>query len=189
MPNYKITTGLPQIPPGMEEKDFSKFLPVYNSLNAIAQAVSIAAGNVEFNQEELSQRNQLGSLQAQNHRSVYPLADGVTLNYGVLVNLYLNGGGKICARLADATDNTKPAHGIVEESLGIASGDYGRVILVEGYTAGISGTTFGQYYYLGVTGLAQAGRPAAAGSIVQPVGVGLGSAGFYLHISSYFHQN
>ena len=189
MPDYKITTGLPQIPAGMEEKDFSKFLPLYNSLNALAQAVSIAAGNVDYSQTELGQRNQLGSLMAQNHRSVYPLADGSSLPFGVLVNLYLNGGGKICARLADATDNTKPAHGIVEEPLGIDNGNYGRVILIEGYTKGITGTTFGQYYYLGVTGLAQASRPAAAGSIVQPVGFGLGSAGFYLHVSSYFHQN
>lgn len=189
MPDFGITTGLPQTPPGMEDKEFGKFLPIYSAMNALAQAVSIAAGNVTYGQDELSQRNQLGSLQAQNHRSVYPLADGVTLPFGVLVNLYLNGGGKICARLADATDNTKPAHGIVEESLGIASGDYGRVVLIEGYTKGITGTTFGQYYYLGITGLAQAGRPVAAGSIVQPVGFGLGSAGFYLHISSYFHQN
>lgn len=189
MPNYRITTGLPQTPAGMDNKDFSKFLPVYNALNALAQAVSIAGGNVEYSQEELGQRNQLGSILTQNHRVAYPLADGLSLSFGAIVNLYLNGGGKICARLADATDNTKPAHGIVDEPLGISSGDYGRVVLVEGHTAGIAGTTFGQYYYLGVTGLVQAARPAAAGSIVQAVGFGLGSAGFYLHISSYFQQN
>jgi hypothetical protein len=189
MPDYGITTGLPQTPAGMENKDFSKFLPVYNALNALAQAVSIASGRVTYSQEELAQRNQLGSILTQNHRVAYVLADGISLPFGTLVHLYLNGGGKICGEPADASTSAKPCHGIVDEPLGINPGEFGRVVVVEGYTQGITGTTFGQYYYLGVGGLAQAARPAAVGSIVQSVGFGLGSAGFYLHVSSYFHQN
>lgn len=187
MPDYRITTGLPQIPPAMEEKDFGKFLPLYNSMNALAQAVSIAGGNVDFNQSELADRNQLGSVLTQNHRKLYALAPGA-LAYGTIVNLFLSS-GKIAAQAADATDNTKPAHGIVNAPLGIAVGEFGEIMLVEGYSQGISGTTFGAPYYLSTAGLVQLARPGAAGNIEQAVGWGLGSAGFYLHISSYVVQH
>lgn len=188
MPDYKITTGLPQVPAGMEEKDFGKFLPIYNSMNALAQAVSIASGSVDFSQAELAQRNQLGSLQAQNHRKLYALADGVSLAYGAVVNLYLSS-GKIAAQLADASSSAKPAHGIVNAPLGIAAGEFGEIMFIEGYSQGIAGTTFGAPYYLSTGGLVQLARPSAVGTIEQAVGWGLGSAGFYLHISTYFVQH
>lgn len=187
MPDYRITSGLPQVPAGMEDKDFGKFLPIYNALNALAQAISITGGNVDFSQTELAARNQLGSVLTHNTRKVYPLAPGA-LAYGTIVNLFLSG-GKIAAQAADATNNTKPAHGIVNEPLGIAAGDYGEVLLIEGLSQGISGTTFGAPYYLSTGGLVQLARPGAAGTIEQAVGWGLGSAGFYLHISTYFVQH
>lgn len=189
MPDYRITTGLPQIPAGQDEKNFGLVLPLYNALNALAQQTSIVGGRVDFSQAELTQRNQLGSVLSQNHRQVFAKnVTGAALTYGKIVNLYLDS-GKIAARYADATDNTKPAHGIVNQTQGIDNGDFGQIVIVEGYSQGIAGTTFGAYYYLSTTGDVQLGRPVAAGSIVQPCGFGLGSAGFYLHVSSYFHQN
>lgn len=189
MPDYRIQPGLPQLPSNLDNKDFANFKPVYLAINSLAQSLSSQTGNVNYNQSELSQRNQLGSLLTQNHRKLWVKNEsGASLAYGKIVTLQLSA-GKIIAIYADATDNTKPAHGIVNNPLGIDNGDYGEVNIVEGYSQGIAGTTFGLYYYLSTNGDVQAGRPAAAGSIVQPVGFGLGTAGFYLHISSYFHQN
>lgn len=187
MPDYKITTGLPQTPTTADDKTFGLLLPIYNSLNALAKVVSQGIGAVDFAQEELQQRNQLGSVLTQTHRKLYALAPAA-LNYGQVVNLYLDS-GKIAARLADATTATLPAHGIVNTPQGIAAGQYGEIMIVEGFTAGITGTTLGAYYYLSTTGLVTAARPAVAGSIVQAIGFGLGSLGFYAHISSYFHLN
>lgn len=187
MPEYNITTGLPQLPSTGDEKAFQLVSPLYMALNSLSKAVSQVSGQVEFSQAELAQRNQLGSVVTQNHRKVYALAPAA-LDYGKIVTLYLDS-GKIAAQEADATDNTKVAHGIVNNTAGIAAGQYGEIMLIEGFTLGIAGTTLGATYYLSTGGLVSTSRPAAAGSIVQAIGIGLGSAGFYMHISSLFLQN
>lgn len=177
MPNYRITTGLPQLPPSAyDEKDFNKFVPVYQALNAIARAVSVQTGQVDFSQAELAERNQLGSLISGNNYKVYPLANG-NLSFGLLVNLYVSG-GKIVARAADPNLG-RPAHGIVNVPTGIVDGTYGEVLFMEGHCLGISGTTFGTQYYATTSGLVTS--PAPSG-IVQPIGWGLGSLGLYLRI-------
>lgn len=187
MADYRITTGLPQLPVTGDEKEFRLVNPLYQAMNSLSQALSRAEGAVDFDQSELAQRNQFGSITTQNHRKVYALAE-TDLDYGRIVNLYL-ASGKIAARYADATNNTRPAHGIVNSPDGILTGQYGEIMIVEGVTAGISGTVFGSYYYLSTLGQIALTRPAAVGSITQAIGFGLGSAGFYLHISSYFRQN
>lgn len=188
MPQYQITTGLPQLPAAADEKNFSLVKPLYLAMNSLAQGLSIVQGAVEFTQAELAAQNQLNTLNIAGARKLYALADGAALAYGKMVNLYLVG-GRIAAQYADSTTSAKPAHGIVNNPLGIDAGDYGEILLVEGPSAGIAGTVFGSYYYLSSNGDVQAGRPAVAGTIVQAVGFGLGSAGFYMHISSYFRQN
>lgn len=187
MPDYNITTGLPQLPSGLPNQPFELVKPIYLAMNALSKGVSIYAGQVSYSQDELGQINQLSNILTQNHRKIYPLAVGA-LAFGKIVHLFLSG-GKIAAEYADSTTNAKPAHGIVNASLGIAAGDYGEVVLIEGYSQGISGSTFGLYYYLSNNGDVQAGRPAVAGSIIQAVGFGLGTGGFYMHISPLFLQN
>lgn len=187
MPNYNVTTGLPSLPAGQRDKDFDLVKPIYLAMNALAKGVSIYAGQIDFSQDEMAQQNQLSTLLTQNHRKINVLAVGA-LAFGKIVNLFLSG-GKIAGRYADSTDNTKPAHGIVNAPLGIAAGEYGEVVLIEGYSTGISGSTFGLYYYLSNNGDVQAGRPAAVGTIIQAVGFGLGTGGFYMHISPLFLQN
>jgi hypothetical protein len=186
MPEYRITTGLPQIPTTNDEKSFALVLPIYQAMNAVSKAVSQADGQVEFSQVELAQRNQLASINTQNHRKLYALAT-TTLAYGKLVNLFVSG-GKIAAQYADCNPVAKPAHGIVNNPFGINASEYGEIMLVEGYTQGIAGTTLGSYYYLSTNGDAALARPVGAGKIIQACGFGLGSAGFYLHISSFFQQ-
>ncbi len=181
MPQYQITTGLPQLPSsGLEPANFQLVQPLYQGLNTLAQKVADASGAVTWTQEELAVRNQLGSLLTQNHRKLYPQAASL-LEWGKLVNLYLSG-GKITARYADATSNI-PAHGVVNEPYGIEASNYGEVILLEGYTKGIGGTVFGSFYFLHNAGNVALSPPAGA-PLSQVVGLGLGSAGFYLHIEA-----
>lgn len=187
MPDYNITSGLPQLPAGLPDKEFNLVKPLYLAVNALAVGVSINAGLVSYSQAELGSIAQLSNLLTQNHRKLYPLAL-TALDFGKMVHLTISG-GKIAAEYADSTNNTKPAHGIVNATLGIPNGEFGEVVLVEGFSLGISGTSFGVYYYLGTGGLVQSSRPAAAGTIVQAVGFGLGTGGFYMHISPLFLQN
>lgn len=187
MPQYNITTGLAQLPAGQPDKDFNLIKPLYLSLNALSQAISLSTGNVTYTQSELSEQNQLGTVLTQNLRKIYVLAPSA-LSYGKMVHLILSG-GKIAAEYADSSTNTKPAHGIVNQPLGIAAGEYGEVVLIEGSVRGISGAVFGTYYYLSTNGDVQPVQPTGGGTIRQGVGFGLGTGGFYMHISSHIVQN
>jgi hypothetical protein len=187
MPDYRITTGLPQLPAGQKDASFNLVLPLYQAMNSLAQSLSVVGGLVDYSQAELADRSQWASISSQNHNKIFALATTDML-FGQIVNLVLSG-GKISMQLADATDDTKPAHGIVNQPQGILTGEYGEVVLSQGYVQGISGTTFGATYYLSAVGLVQTIRPSAVGTIIQAVGTGFGTAGFYLNISSLFIKN
>lgn len=184
MPEYRITTGLPQLPVQSDEKSFGLVLPLYQAMNALAKALAQEAGAVDFNQVELAQRNQLASINTQNHKKLYALAP-VAIPFGHLVNVYLDS-GKLAVRDASALSaSAKAAHGMVTQLDGIDAGQFGEVTLFEGYTTGVGGTTVGATYYLSTTpGLATATAPASP-NLRQAVGMGLGSAGFYLSIDLY----
>ena len=51
-----------------------------------------------------------------------------------------------------------------------------------GRSTGIAGTVFGSRYFLSTNGDIQLAVPTASGALVQLLGVGLGSAGFFLQI-------
>jgi len=187
MPDYGLNAGLPQTPASLPDKEFSLLLPLYQALNNLSQAVSNYAGLTRYTQLELASRNQLGSVQSQRQYRLFVYAPSL-LAYGKFVHLYLDS-GKIAAEYADATDDTKPACGIVNAPFDIEAGAYGEVILTSGVTQGVSGTTLGATYYLSTTGDISTTRPGVAGSIIQAVGIGLGSAGFYMNISSLFIKN
>ncbi|HEY9658775.1 MAG TPA: hypothetical protein V6C65_10015, partial [Allocoleopsis sp.] len=155
----------------------------------LAQNASLALSQVVLNSAEFANLSQTTLLKAGTLNRLIVLGSGSTLAYGKLVHLKDNGSGKITAVLADATDNTKPAHGVVIAPSGIAVGAFGEVMLCTGLTTSISGSTIGTQYYLSTAGNVQSARPSAAGSIIQGVGFGLGSLGFHLSISSLFIQN
>lgn len=182
MPKYLITSGLQAVPTAAEDKTFQALLPIYSAINSLAQHLSKLTGQAEYSQSELSQESQIVEVQAQNllRLRVKALED---LLFGHIITLTLSG-GKLCASKADATDDTKPAHGCVATVQGISTGQFGEVTVLGGYTAGITGTAVGQYYWLGTAGLVQPAQPAVSGNLVQGIGYGLGSAGFILQISS-----
>lgn len=181
MPQYELTSGLPQLPSsGLNPDQFALVQPLYQAVNTLTQKLATESGLVTYEQTELAERNQLASLSAQNRRKIYPLALA-KLDFGKLVNLTLSG-AKLAARLADATSGL-PAHGIVNEPYGITSGQYGEVVLLEGFSVGVSGTVLGSFYYLHNTGNIALAPPSGA-PVSQRVGVGFGSAGFYMNIQA-----
>lgn len=182
MPQYGITSGLPQLPVIQDQKDFELVRPLYTAMNALARQIAALSGEIEFTQSELAQQNQVAYLSSQNANRLFVKAL-VPLAYGQLVHIKLDG-GKIAAELADSTDTTKPAAGIVAALQGIDTGMFGEVTLVQGYSQGIAGTAIGGFYWLGAAGVVQNIPPATSGNLIQGVGIGLGSAGFFLNISS-----
>lgn len=185
MPQYGITSGLPALPVA-GDKEFALLYPIYTALNGLARQVAELSGKVSYSQAELTQRNPVASVvsQAQNRIFVKALED---LSFGQLVNLTVDS-GNLSAQLADATDLTKPAAGLVAETAGIATGSWGEVTLMVGHSYGIAGTTVGAMYWLSTGGLVQNVPPAVPGNLIQGVGVGLGSAGFFLNISPQLQQ-
>ncbi len=187
MPTQLVQTGIPQIPVGLPDKDHRLLAPLYMAVNALAKKFSEVTGQVVYSEAEAAEINQISTLLSQNMNRIYLMATE-TIAYGKMCNVHLDG-GKLSARLADSTNASLPAHAICDDPAGLVAGEFGNFILGTGFSAGITGTAVGTIYYLGTTGDSQAVRPAAAGTIIQAVGIGLGSAGFYAQISSLFIQN
>lgn len=179
MPEYKITSGLPQLP-ATNDKAFKDLFPLYTAINALAKPIADLTGQVTFSQAELAERNPVASITSQHQNRVFVKALEL-LPFGALVSLSVDA-GKLAGSLASCTVPIKPAHGIVAEPFGIQSGKFGEITMMNGYSPGIAGTAVGQFYWLATGGLVQAPAPTTAGQLLQAVGVGLGSAGFYLQI-------
>jgi hypothetical protein len=90
---------------------------------------------------------------------------------GEFCNIHASGGAaKI--RKADATDDTKPVNGFVPAA--ILSGATGTMIAPGARLTGLSGLAPGSTYYLDASpGAITVTPPAAAGNLVQEVGVAL----------------
>ena len=187
MPTPRIQSGLPAIPAGLPETQARLLTPIYLAFNGLAAKVSAATGLMEYSTGEQAQINQAETLIAGNANVIY-LKATEAIAWGQMCNMHLDG-GKLSARLATSTSPALPAVCVCDAEFGLVAGEFGKFIFFTGYTAGIAGTTIGSIYYLGAAGNSQLARPAGAGTIVQAVGVGLGSLGFYTQISSYFQQN
>lgn len=175
-------SGLPDLPNGTD-KEAALLRPLYLAARNITDEVARLGGKFELNQAEIAERSQLQFLSANASHRIYVLAAEDSLPYGKLINLYIFG-DKIAGRLADRTAapiGSRRAHAIVDNPGGITLGNYGKALFLEGLSGGISGSVFGDPYYLSTAGDVQLAIPASG--FIQPVGYGLGSAGFYLHIN------
>lgn len=182
MPRFDLQSGLPSQPAGLSDRDFALVIPLYRAIAALTQQVSAATGTVTYDTAEMAMADQFSKVLSQRYNKVFVRAT-VALTFGKMVNLHLVG-GKVEARLADASPGiVLPAHGIVDVPDGIPAGGFGEIILMNGRSAGIGGTTFGAKYYLSTVGNVQLAAPGAAGALVQTLGIGLGSAGFFLQIT------
>lgn len=181
MPKSTVSTGIPEAPAGLSDKDYSLVLPLYRAISLLGQQVSILTGTAQFSTPDIAGSGPLVQFQAQRMYKVRPVAN-VALPYGSLVNLY-NNAGVLTARLADRTDGTKPAHAIVDDPLGAPLGSYANCIMLHGLCAGVSGTTVGTQYWLGLAGAMQNTKPTTAGNLAQRVAIGMGDIGGILCIS------
>lgn len=94
---------------------------------------------------------------------------------GGIVNIHNAGSGVLGLRNADASNNTRPAHGWCTTAGGIASGEYGEAILGRGLITNITGLVVGTRYFLStVAGVVTNVQPVAAGNITQYIGTALG---------------
>jgi len=183
MPQYNITSGLPDLPVGLNDKDAALVSPLYRAVTALAQQLSLLTGNIQYTAAEQAQIDQLSSLIDYREQRIYVKAL-VDIPYGALITISVDG-GKLAASLADASILTQPAHGICDTIGGIATGEYGVALFSQGRTSGVSGTVLGSTYYLSLAGTMQLVMPTAPGVIAQVMGTGLGSAGFYLNAEMY----
>jgi hypothetical protein len=182
MPQYEITSGLPSYPAGLSDKDAALVLPLYRSVNSLAQYLSFNTGNVTYEPSEQAQASQLTKLLDAKTQKIFVKA-GEALSYGNMLSLTVSG-GKIVAYKADATNLARPALAVCDTPGGIALDGYGEAVFMQGRTIGIAGTTFGTAYYLSTAGAIQSTPPVATGVLNQIVGVGLGSEGFYLNVEA-----
>jgi hypothetical protein len=181
MPKYTVSTGIPEAPAGLDDEDYALVLPLYRAISLLAQQVSTLTGTAQFDATDVAGSGPFVQFQAQRMYKVRPVA-AVALPYGALVNLY-NNAGVLTARLADRTDGTKPAHAIVDDPLGAAVGAYANCIMLHGRSRGVSGTTVGTQYWLGLAGAMQNTKPTTAGNLAQRVAIGMGTNGIILCIT------
>lgn len=95
-----------------------------------------------------------------------------------LINLWVDG-GVTKARLADATDNTKPADGYVDSP--VTNGNSASVIPLSGLADNLSGLTPGKIFLATTPGGVTSTPPSVSGNIVQEVGVAVtATSAFYI---------
>lgn len=179
MPQFQIDSGLPVYPSGLTDEDAGLVLPMYRAINSIAQQLSTLTGSVQYSNTELGQLDPFIGLQSQRTNKITCTA-AENLAFGNIVNLYVDG-GIIKARKADALF-LRPAHGIVDNPAGMATGATGQIVWMTGRGAGMAGTLFGATYYLSTGGTVQLMPPTVEGVLVQVVGVGLDAGGIWLDI-------
>ena len=178
---FGIEVGLPQYPAGLTDKDAGLVLPLYRAISALSQKASAATGQVQLSPAEMALSDQFDQLLTHRFNRLKVRA-AEAIGFGQAVNLTLNA-GVVEAQLADATTTAKPCHGLCDVPLGLTTGQWGEIIFMSGRSQGVAGTVFGARYFLSTTpGAVQLSPPAAVGNLVQILGVGLGSAGFYLQI-------
>lgn len=180
MARYGLQSGLPDLPVGLADKDFSLVAPLYRGISSLAQQLSANVGQIQYEPGELAEVDQLVKLLDSNTRKITVQA-GEALAYGNLLALSV-AAGKIVAHKADATNLARPGLAVCDTVGGVAINGFCEAVFMQGRTAGISGSVLGAAYYLSTAGAVQLAPPVATGVINQIVGIGLGSAGFYLNI-------
>lgn len=181
MPKYDIATGLPDLPPGLPDKEYNLVVPLYRAIANVATRAAALGNFVQYSPSELAYVNPLAALALDKTNRIIVKA-GEALSYGSLVKLDVVD-NKIVATKADNTVGTgAKAQACIDTPTGIPNGEFGEAVYMCGLCGGISGTTFGTTYYLGTAGVAT--NAQTVGTIQQAVGIGLGSAGMYLNIGA-----
>ena len=178
MPKFGITSGLPQLPVAVSDKDNALVAPIYRAVNSLADKVAVAVNSVQYSPAELAGLDPIATLRRDRTNMVTVFATEV-LPYGSLVHITPVGAALEAKLASNTTDEF--AHGCVAAPAGIADGSYGDVQFMAGFCAGVVGSTWGTVYYLGAAGTMQATQPTGApGDARQVVALGMGQYGIYL---------
>jgi len=182
-----VNTGLQQLPDNsLEPRIYQSFVAVHLAIANLVQQVSELTGIDEYPPDLWPQLTPATTLTTGNATRMY-LPAGVNLTAGQMVNLY-NNAGVLSVRLAQGNAAGTMAHGIVNASC--LAGETASINYLRTYTDLIGGLAIGVLYYLdpavagGITNV----RPAAAGNIIQPVGVGLSATTLALDIPLSYIQ-
>lgn len=102
-----------------------------------------------------------------------------------LITLMDDGTGKVAVRLANATGNTKPAHGFCSSPGGLLLGGNGPVVLNSGVFT-FPGAVTGSHYFLSlIGGSVTTIAPTAAGNIEQFIGTGIANNMILMNLSGW----
>lgn len=180
-----INFVIPQTPdPSLPAAVQNSFQQVYNAMQQVIQAL---VNNAGINSQPPAQWSQFAgnpSTVLQNNMGRFYVTATEQLAYGAMISLTTNG-TLIEAQNANATDNTRPAHGFCNVVGGIAPGVVGEVILGSGIVQ-ISGLTIGKQYWLsGANGLVQATKPGVGGSIAQFIGFAIATNQLFCNIGRW----
>lgn len=179
MAQSNIGSGLPVYPSGLSDKDASLVAPLYSALDNLSQKISYLTGNTEYTPSELLGLDKLDGVRIGAYNRITVVA-AENLPYGTLLNLFLSG-GIIQAQRADSSVAGRQAHAVCDTGGGLGVGAIDRVLFMTGRTEGISGSVFGDTYFLGTAGSVTNVAPGGP-AFKQIVGIGLAGAGFYLNI-------
>jgi len=181
-----VDLGLPELPiltdPKIEPDLRYLYMAVQNLALAVGQKLQLETPLDGF--KTIS--DAAYTIGASKRRVYLPATEAIT--YGQLVNIWDNA-GTCQARLANATDNTKPCFGICNTPGTCAIGAVVEIVLPEAYVSSIGGLTAGTLYYLSAAtaGSGTNTPPAASGNIQQPVGLAFGAASFFFNAPYIWH--
>lgn len=145
--------GLPNDPSTQDEKLYSDIAPLYSAIKLLAASLDLYSGG-----------------------KLLTFTEAIT--YGQMVSIY--NVPPEAGRLANATGNTKVAHGFC-----LAAG----LIACSGIIEALTGLVPGAIYYLStVGGGITVTKPAAVGNIVQPVGFALSPTELYFNPTLLYTQ-
>jgi len=161
---------LPELDQKAQPEVFAELLRMRNALRALQAALDNYTGALSVDTNYWDQTPPASSVQVQRISRVYvPATEAIA--FGQATHLY-NNAGTLSARLANATDATRPCRAYCNVPAGVGIGEYGEFILLG--LLPVAGVTPGATYYLDTTsGLIAAAAPGVVGNIVQEIGFGL----------------
>ena len=143
MPTYQITTGLPDYPTSLTDKDAALVLPLYRGMSSLARRVSEVTNSVQYDAtEQLALSPFIRS--PENAVNQITVVANTLLPYGAMLSL-TESGGRIYANLADNSIAGRRALAACNQPGGIAAGAAGPAVFILGRTAGIENAAFGGF--------------------------------------------
>lgn len=184
--NSPFSLQIPDTPQTPVKEVYGDLAAIYNALQILQQAITTYTGALPEQSNYWSQLLPQQSLFPQNPNRLYPIASE-NIAAGGVINLY-NNAGVLNMRNANATNNTKPAHGFCPDA--VLTGANGEADLFTGLCTSIAGMTIGTRYFLStVNGLITAAAPVAAGNIEQTLGLALAANILYFTTNLFFVQH